>query len=870
MPQNAKIGALTDELIHSILKFDPTVNKQAYKHAKDVAMKSLRGYQYARTNQFDVGASFKGLDEKFRVLNRDDLADALGDRLKELQGKRNKWIPEYLSLLLELSDRPVENSHVESLELLKPPPSPPPLTWAQIIADDPLSDEEIWKDIDYVAESSEDEPVPKKRDKLTPSLPSSAEEDDIFDPESWVIPLNDIQVAEIESTQFWKVRPHEKMGKSEITELQAIRESLFMLAGLETSLYLRDERNSSVRVNQKFVLSHAIDKTVCHLLTYLAGIGRDLYRLRCWLKRPSSLPLIQTFEAAVRMKLSEYDRFLASSQQKYLVPSSSIAISLLELHSEVGNTSRPLLRLAELVTGIEHLLLVNPFAHLEALFERICIAQMTLENDVFQFFSEIFFDCLQVYLKPIRRWMESGELGTNDETFFVFENDSASEPSSLWHDRFVLRRGQGNALRAPSFLHPATQKIFNTGKSVVFLKELGIHGIGLDSGDSEPRLNHETVCGISSEVPLSPFSELFGSAFERWIRSKYSLASVILRTHLFSNCGLMNILSNFQLLYLGVNGSLFQEFADAVFERMDAGHSGWNDRFLLTELARGVFVSVLNKADIEKVVVRSARTKNNDAPLKKLNGLSIDYSLPWPIMNIVQRSSMPIYLQIFSLLLQVYRAKYLLQRIPWAGISQSQSSTQLSFKLRHRLIWFVDILRSYLTDTVIALSTNNMVAAMTKAEDIDEMSHIHIKYLARLQEQALLSQNLKPIHQAIIAILDISILYSDLHMEEPDRTKRPAKGSRRKSIVPTAVEDESSEADSEEEGIVEGRERAISASKCNFSEDLKRIDGQFTEHLSFLTAGLRSLGRVGAEPVWEMLADRLEWSKRNDCVHGAI
>ena len=105
MAQNAKIAALTDELVQSILQFDPATNRQAYKRAKDLAVKGLRGHQYARTNQFDVRNKFAGYDEKCRVKGRDDLADALQLRLQELEGRTNKFKPEYLSLLLQLADR---------------------------------------------------------------------------------------------------------------------------------------------------------------------------------------------------------------------------------------------------------------------------------------------------------------------------------------------------------------------------------------------------------------------------------------------------------------------------------------------------------------------------------------------------------------------------------------------------------------------------------------------------------------------------------------------------------------------------------------------------------------------------------------------
>ncbi|KAF2467984.1 uncharacterized protein BDR25DRAFT_344691 [Lindgomyces ingoldianus] len=883
MAQNAKIGALTEDLIQSIVKFDPETNRQAYKHAKDVAKQGLRAHQYVRTNQFDVEASFNGLDEKFRVLNRDDLADALDKRIKELQTVPNKWIPEYLSLLLQLSDRPVENSQVEALDLLRPPPSPPPLTWAEIVADDPYSDEEIWKDVDYAAESSEEERAPKIRggrgDKED-SPASSIDKDDTFDPESCVIAVETDAIEEITKAQFWKARPEEDLQKIAITELQAIRETLFMLSGLPTSLYLSNAKNGSIRVCQKYNFSHAITTTIEDLLSQLADIGRDLYRLRQWTRRGSSLPLIQTFEAAIKARLGSYDQYLASLQQKYLVPDTPIAVSLLELHHEVRTASRPLLQLAQLVADIEPLLLVNPFAHLETLFDRAGIAQMTLEFDVFEFLSKIFFECLQTYLKPIRKWMESGELGTNDETFFVFESDSGSEVSSLWHDRYVLRRGQGNALRSPNFLQPAAGKIFNTGKSVVFLKEFGIYGASLASSGPEPKLDYETLCGTSSELPLSPFSDLFEAAFERWIENKFSLASTVLRQHLFSECGLFRIFTVFHHLYLSADGSVFQDFADAIFERMDSRRRGWNDRYLLTELARGIFATIFVSSDLERLVVRTAHIKDHGRSVKLLKSISMDYALPWPVMNIIQRSSIPIYQQIFTFLLQTYRAKYLLQRVAWEDFTRSNDdhSSQLSYKLRLRLMWFSDILRSYLTETVIALSTQTMIAGMEKAEDIDEMSDIHLKYLARLQEQALLSQNLKPIHRAIVSILDLCIHFSDIQakvrlkdLTAKARLERPPKSptktaktlSRRKSFIPLVENLSSDSSDNEvhpDDYNASGEARAEEVS----SNTLTQINEQFGRLLPFVTAGLRSVSRAGAEPVWDMLADKLEWNKPRD------
>src|SRR5436190_20969782 len=104
-------------------------------------MRNLRYHNFARTNQFEVQETLDGLEEKFRVFNQDELADALRERLNKLSAISTKWTPDVLSLLLQLSDRPATNSRIEDLELLKSPDIPPKLTWAEIFADDPLDEE---------------------------------------------------------------------------------------------------------------------------------------------------------------------------------------------------------------------------------------------------------------------------------------------------------------------------------------------------------------------------------------------------------------------------------------------------------------------------------------------------------------------------------------------------------------------------------------------------------------------------------------------------------------------------------------------------------------------------------------------------------
>ncbi|KAF1928413.1 uncharacterized protein M421DRAFT_160448 [Didymella exigua CBS 183.55] len=870
MAQNAKLAGLTDELVQSIVQFDPATNKEAYKRARELATRGLRGHQYARTNQFDIRNNFTGLDEKCRVKNRDDLADALQLRLQELEGITDKFKPEYLSLLLQLSDRPLENTRVEALDLLRPPTPPPQLTWNEILEEDPYSDEDIWKDIDY-AESSGDEQTPskqKKQQKQDSTPATSADEDNTYDPESCIDVSSDALVQDVEAAQLWRSPTMEDGSKTEVTELQTIRETLFMLAGLETSLFTMDRERSTVRVNARFKVSHAMPATVDHILSQLASIGKDVLRLRQWTRRPSTLPLVQTFEAATRDRLSDYNARLSQLQRRYLVPGSPIAVSLLTLHNDVRAESEQILRLSQIVSDVEPRLLVNPFSHLEELFSQTTLAQMTLQKSSFDFFSTMLFDCLRMYLKPIRRWMENGGLGANDETFFVFQNDSGSDVASMWHDRYVLRRDAQNLLRSPSFLQPAAMKIFNTGKSVIFLKELGYgHTLSNEAG-SEPALDHESVFGTSDDVPLSPFPELFDAGFERWIRSKYSLASASLRTHLFETQGLMRILSIFEILYLSSNGAVFESFANTVFERMDSGHRGWSDRYMLTELARSIYSDVLPVSDAEKIVVRSSKTKDHGRSVKGLAAVSVDYSLHWSILNIIQRSAIPIYQQFYTALLQSYRAKYLLQRARPSRAHKPSPDAHLIYKLHHRLTWFVDILRSYYTETIVAFTTADMASAMQKAEDIDQMADIHVRYVAKLQERALLSEDLRPIHKAVVEMLDLCVLLAKTATELDGGKIERARPSapRRKSSAPLLEQVQLSDTDDDAE--VDDDATANRAARRpvgrSFTEALRTVDKEVARLLPFITAGLRSVGRVGAEPMWEQLAERLEWESKRD------
>ena len=104
------------------------------------------------------------------------------------------------------------------------------------------------------------------------------------------------------------------------------------------------------------------------------------------------------------------------------------------------------------------------------------------------------------------------------------------------------------------------------------------------------------------------------------------------------------------------------------------------------------------------------------------------------------------------------------------------------------------------------------------------------------------------------------------HANQPPKVsaKNFSKSMRRKSYIPAIIEAESSESETDDDvdsDEVDNGQKSDAAHSSS-SADLATIDQEFSRLLPFVTAGLRNIGRVGAEPVWEMLAERLDWNRK--------
>lgn len=836
------------------------------------------------------------------------MADALRERLKTLEEKKLKWAPEILHLLLELSDKPVSNSKLEDLDFLKEPEAEvgPPLRWKDLIADDPLLREKsVWRNIDFGAESSnEEDGFEESRSELSgtdTTVQSSIDDEFNRRPEEYTVETVDKEgLDKLRQAQFWKKTPSVggvklETVKKPISELQAVREVLFMLLGLPTSLFEVQLESPTVIVPSRgYSLKHASVDAFLKLATAFADGGTAVMTLRSWVKRSQPIPLLQIFQSAITERIQILDSLLSRIQQRFVAIEEDVVVSLLKVQVEIDIYLQPLIRLSEMIERLDAERYPHTFRYLEMLYDETCTVQMAGNDDMYAFLGKMFFDCFQVYLRPLRTWMEDGELKNGDKVFFVSEASGDVELVSIWQSRFKIRQTQTGALHAPRFLRAAANKIFTTGKSVVALKHLNQFA-SLQSRDAiEPVLDFESVCN-PSQLQLAPFPELFDVAFDAWIQSKHHYASSRLRKTLFDSYGLHTSLDAISHLYFMADGTTAAIFTNSIFDKLDTLDDSWNDRFTLTELAQSTFGSLSSiSSDRLRAKILNLPRKVKDVAkcrrsVKVLSAVELKYPLSWPIQIVLTPATIPSYQRIFTFLFQIRRSSHILsrQRLIDDALTHTSSSDEraLYYAIRTRFLWFTQILYYYITSLVIEPNSLKMREQLKDAEDVDTMIEVHATYVKSIIDQALLGSKLELIQKTVLKILDLAIKLEDTqaanaasNKEAMDQQqemmdmsmaslglhtpqKRPNKLSR---SVSKAKDDSSSDEDDQKEIDVD---LSILSSTYDNGEGetyvvkLRKMKADFDRLGKFVASGLRGVARAGGGKEarsWDILGEMLE------------
>ncbi|KAI5924140.1 Spc98 family-domain-containing protein [Camillea tinctor] len=875
----AKLSALTEELIEVITSTSNQSEADRFNALRETSLRRLRHHSYLRTNHFEVEEALDGYEEHFRVVNRDGLADALRERLDALSQYSHKWAPEALNFLLQLSDQPIQKSKLSDLELLKAPDEDPGplLKWDDIAKEDGWYEErDLWKNVHFGEYSSDEDYADDRSNGSAGSeetSPSSIEAQYRKRPTDYLDISPDTNgLEEVRKTQAWRISavPRDAVGRSHkiaITEIQAVREVLFMLGGVENNLF-----NEQGAPSLKYQFTHASWEVYKSLLNSFGEAGRQLFVLRAFSKHPQKITLLQAFQDAVENRLRSFDKEISRMQARYVGTQQEVIVSLARISADTEPLLRPLSALSDIIQLLHRTKHPHPFHYLELLFDAASVTQLEGDIPVYQFLSELFFECFEIYLRPIRLWMETGELIEKDKIFFVSGSLAELPKRQVWTDRFKLRRTPDGALYAPRFLQPAASKIFTTGKSVVVLKLLGKYK-STKNQMPEPPLRFD-VDLTSDHGNFALFPEVFNNLFEQWIQSKHHAASATLRQTLFQAYSLQPVLGVLQNIYLMSDGSRSDEFCSAVFNNMDLLNSNWHDRFSLTEQAYEAFGNLMDAYRIGVSVPPDYKPGNVNEIRKSVRAglpfIKVTYRLSWPTRIILSDETLAQYQSVFTFLLQLRRANYVICRHRlMSDITVASTPEQAIYcRLRYRLLWFCNTLHSYLSTLVLTPLTAKFHEELQQAEDVDGMIIAHAAFAKRMIDETCLGSKLDPIHECILDIFDLAIKLEEGRRLESERLTEEAQEISRLSVMSSSPVKagkaryvKTSEEEDETFLLEQDPGAMMQESNKSYAELLKEVRADLDKHLKFVCSGLRGVARASSNAAaskWDILAEMLE------------
>ncbi|KAJ2894319.1 Gamma-tubulin complex component 5 [Zalerion maritima] len=887
----AELAAQTDELIEAVTHAVPPSAPKKFSRLHATTLNRLRNHKFLSTNHFDVKKQLDGYEERFRIQDREALADALKERVESVYARETQWTPELLHFILELADKPTQKSRLSALEQLRGEREDPGvrLKWQDIAREDRWHDDRnLWRRPNFADSSGDEEPIGAGSDNSDDSEStglSSIETARRARPEDHIVPTQDDDLLhKIQLSQFWRKEktfkePSGRETKVPISEFQAAREVLFLLSGLKTTLFDEDGEPAP-----EYQISQMQWDTQLALLEYVSELNKSLGMLRKVASRVQQIPLLQVFQDCIQKSLRAFDKTLAEIQQRLIVIQEDMVVSMIEILEKIRPGVTQLKSLSAIILQLQDEPYSHPFRYLELLYEGTNTAQLSGNDLVYPFLGRIFYECFKVYIRPIRLWMEEGKLVFGDRTFFVSDSAMQVPLNQVWQNQFKLRRTQDSVLHVPKFLQPAAHKIFTAGKSVVVLKNLGkFEAAKAEWTFDEPTLDFDVVCPPNLE--FAPFSELFSASFEKWIQSKHHAAATTLQNILFDSCGLWDALDALVRVFFMSDGSLSVAFAGGLFKSLDSGNPNWHDRFTLTEMAQEAFESGI---DVNKLLahVTPAGQKCSlelarSSVRHSLPAIKLTYKLTWPVQLVLLTDSVSRYQALFSLLLQVRRGIYVIKDhrmlLDLGSEAHNPEEHCQYYGLRSKLLWFSELFLTYLTTLVLAPGVEKMRRELLSAEDVDAMIDVHSKFLKEMVDETCLGSKLEPIRECILDILDLCIKLSGAQKANAAREEEEMQEISRLSAMasplrtPTKKDDQrrrgpyikAQDLEDEETMNLSGvaNESKLMDLEQPYLEVLKDIHNDFDRHIRFIISGLRAVARAsseGASSRWDLLAEMLE------------
>ncbi|KAG0698698.1 Spc98 family-domain-containing protein [Suillus ampliporus] len=497
---------------------------------------------------------------------------------------------------------------------------------------------------------------------------------------------------------------------------------------------------------------------------------------------------------------------------------------------------------------------------------------------------------------PVRDAWEASDNQTLDEEFFVEDNELPLMDPDFWAEGYVLRtlndfeapRGGANTLSVPAFL----ERILETGKAVGLLRVLGIpllNDADDDPGDDQwPSL----IMLIGQHKKDVSDLESLAHLVSDKIAPCYTSSGAQLTRVLTEDCDISRHITAIEGLYLMTRGDIIGHFSDVLFAKMDS-QQYWQDFHFLNSAFRDVVDANNATKCIETSLVRlsyrGSKTTAIAQTVKALDGLLIEYAVPFPLAYIFTPRVLSIYGSIFGFLLQIRRAKNVLERILVRGEIGSERHMKHELKvfyaMRGKLSWFINTLLNFLTTHVLYSQIATFHENFKGAKSLDEMIKIHNNHLDTIQCGCLLQPETSTLHRAVLSALDMCLHFSSLSVSfSGDNThdisrlsivmkrhrSRRQRRLRRDVIgfsAPKIISDDESDDDDENDEIAGGASEpsfSLAASAMSYEGDLPdhldKLSSELDGVVRFIRRGSESWagGMSKAAPAFGALAFALE------------
>lgn len=859
MAQSNPATALTESLFASFRKTSQDTLK--VKRQRDAFVRKIRTHNYARTNQFDVSTRLDGLLEKFSVLNNDELAEALHARLVELMGRSTKFTPDILDFLLHLSNNPLANSNVVDLEqLIKEPKKTKSLTWDDIEEFDPINKKEwIWRSIHFTDYSSDEDELATSASTSIASETGNVEDDLPADGALETAHVADDLESSLSRAQFW----HSEDNLIEITELQAIREGIFMLLGLPASLFWRVD--GFIEIDKRYKISRLGYTSSQGALRFLGLLGMQVDHVRLFVQTPQHFSVVQTFQQAVEHYLTSFDHILSRHESEYISITNDRVVSMLSFTDNIKESVDPLLGLLPIISklntqGNQTILC------LESMFDNIILLETAGQSKAVAMMRDVFLQSFAVYLKPIWRWMRHGSLDLREDIFIT--RTESLDKSRVWSDWFTIGKSPSD-IGFPKFIKPHTRRIFSTGKSAAFLGLLDAPSEAVSRFDSSVLTSK-----MHSTSSLISFEHEFQDLLEDIFRAESNATSAVLHRVLDQHCGLRRVLTALRHVYFGHMGSAIDLVSAKIFDRLDTCRSDWNDQYVIGQLFRNAFTEVetvnIQSIRIQTVPGYSRNLIHHRRSVNILRGFTLTYNLPWSLGNIISKTSLVGYQRAATLLLQIRRATHSLERrslqnLPFLDLR----SYRRVRSIRHCLLNFAKTIFDHITGLVVEAGTSDLLEALDRAEDLDSMIKAHNLFVMNLQHRLLLTRALRPLRDAVTDLLDLCIRFSDVTSasqvsKDADSNADAVSFVTTRTQAPTNKLMDTDSSDEDEASDVEGYSTfSMDQDGLSHVDQIFDVENRMKRQLSFVVSGLQGLARADENPAcWDILAERLDWGKQ--------